>query len=250
MEQLNIKEVENFVNSNIVKFHQSKLNRLKDVKLKDILKKKNPYLFKAKDINIASDLVKNILEAYLSSSEEKFFGDFLEELAIFIVSKTCKGYKSSTQGIDLEFSVNNIRYLVSVKSGPNWGNSSQIKKQQEDFDTAVTVLKHSKSTLQIQPVLGICYGKTRTRHLRGYLKVVGQNFWYLISKNENLYIDIIEPLGYHAKKHNSQFEKEKAKLINSFTSEFINDFCDDGKIDWKKLVKFNSGNFNEKNKPI
>ncbi len=242
MEILKIDDVNEYVNSNIVKFHENKLKILEKINLKDVLKKKNPYLFKAKNINIASELIINILDAFLSSSEEKIFGDFLEELSIFISSKTCGGIKSSATGIDLEFENNMIRYLVSIKSGPNWGNSSQQNKQESDFKNAVRVLKQSKSMMNVQPVLGICYGKTRTTFLRGYMKVVGQNFWYLISENENLYTDIIEPLGYEAKKRNDEFNEKKAVLVNKFTDQFLNDFCCDGVIEWKKIVKFNSGN--------
>jgi hypothetical protein len=32
-----------------------------------------------------------------------------------------------------------------------------------------------------------------------------------------------------------------AQIINKFTLDFMNEFCIDGKVDWKKLVKFNSG---------
>jgi len=244
MDNLNIEEVTDFVNTNISVFHKNKLNRLKEIKLKTLLKKKNPYLFRAKNISLGSDLVTNILEAFLSSSEEKLFGDLLEELAVFISERTCGGRKSAATGIDLEFENSGTNYLVSVKSGPNWGNSSQQHKQQQDFQTAVRILKQSKSkrTANVQPVLGICYGRTKTTHLRGYLKVVGQNFWYLISGNEYLYTDIIEPLGYRAKEHNVRFVKQKSKIINSFTHTFLAEFCDDGVINWKKLVEFNSGN--------
>jgi hypothetical protein len=208
--------------------------------------KKNPYLFKAKNITVAGDLVTDILDAFLSSSEEKLFGDFLEELAIFISHRTCGGKKSSTTGIDLEFENQGTIYLVSVKSGPNWGNSSQQKKQEADFQNAVRVLKQSRHTVNVLPVLGICYGKVKTSHLRGYLKVVGQNFWYLISDDENLYTDIIEPLGHRAKQHNTKFLKQKSKIINLFTLQFLADFCDQGFINWKKLVEFNSGNLDLK----
>jgi len=246
MGKLNISELNNYVNENISIFHQAKLKTLQSKNLKEILKKKNPYLFKAKNITIAGDLVKNILDAYLSSSEEKLFGDFLEELAVFISSKTCNGRKSSSTGIDLEFNKKGARYLVSVKSGPSWGNSSQQRKQEQDFQTAVKVLKQSKRISDVRPVLGICYGKVKTSHVRGYLKVVGQNFWYLISEDENLYTDIIEPLGYRAKQHNTKFIRQKGKIINLFTQEFMQEFCDDGVINWKKLVEFNSGNLDLK----
>lgn len=195
MRPLNLDDVVNYVNENIVRFHKNKLRILKSLDLQKILRKKNPYLFRAKNLTVASDLIRDILDAYLSSSEEKLFGDFLEELAIFISEKVCDGRKSAATGIDLEFAHDNTLYLTSIKSGPNWGNSSQQKKQEQDFQNACKVLKQSNRNLNIQPVLGICYGKTKTTYPRGYMKVVGQNFWYLISGNENLYIDIIKPLG-------------------------------------------------------
>jgi len=250
MEKLNISELTDFVNENISVFHQSKLNILESINLKRLLKKKNPYLFKAKNITVAGDLVTDILDAFLSSSEEKLFGDFLEELAVFISRKTFGGKKSSATGIDLEFENQGTIYLVSVKSGPNWGNSSQQKKQEADFQNAVKRLKQSRHTINVLPVLGICYGKVKTSHLRGYLKVVGQNFWYLISEDENLYTDIIEPLGHRAKQHNTKFLKQKSKIVNLFTQEFLAYFCDQGVINWKKLVEFNSGNLDLKENKI
>jgi hypothetical protein len=242
MKKLNLNDVKEFVNKSICVFHSNKLKVLKSLKLKEVLKKKNPYLFRAKNIIVASDLIDSILDAFLSSSEEKIFGDFLEELAVFISGKTCQGRKSAATGIDIEFMNKGTLYLVSVKSGPNWGNNAQQNKQQQDFQAAVRVLKQTNHKLNVQPVLGICYGKTKTTFLRGYMKVVGQNFWYLISENENLYTDIIEPLGYRAKQHNDTFVKQKGKVINSFTQEFMTTFCSNGTINWKKLVEFNSGN--------
>jgi type II restriction endonuclease EcoO109I-like protein len=248
VKKLNLDDVSQYVSENIITFHSSRLKTLQSLKLSEILSKKNPYLFKAKNITIAGDLVKEILDAFLSSSEEKLFGDFLEDLSIFIAGKTAAGRKSSATGVDLEFSNKGVLYLVSVKSGPNWGNSSQQRKQEEDFKKAVKVLKQSRHRLNVQPVLGICYGKVKTSFLRGYMKVVGQNFWYLISESKDLYVDIIEPLGYKAKEHNESFLEQKAQLINLFTDEFMKKFCVDGMINWQRVVEFNSGNFDLKKK--
>ncbi len=210
----NLKEVKGFVNKNIEIFHASKLRIIKGLDLKKVLRKKNPYLFKAKNLTLASDLIKDILDAYLSSSEEKIFGDFLEDLAVFVASITHKGRKSSATGVDLEFIKKRVHYLVSVKSGPNWGNSSQQKKQEADFQTALKVLKLSKQSLNVQPVLGICYGRARDTYKRGYLKLEGQSFWNLIGGSRSLYKDIIEPLGYKSKEHNDHFKRERDKIYN------------------------------------
>lgn len=243
MNPLDIQETNEFVNININSFHQHRIKSLEELKLERLLTK-NPYLFKAKNITTAGELVTGLLEAFLSSSEEKLFGDFLEELAIFISERTCGGHKSTAPGIDLEFIHKNIHYVVSIKSGPNWGNSSQQQKLEQDFKKALTRVKQSKIGMNVQPILGICYGKTKTSYLRGYLKVVGQNFWYLISENKALYTEIIEPIGYKAKEHNDRFLSEKSRVINRFTKEFIDRFCDEnGAMDWNRLVSFNSENF-------
>lgn len=246
MRPLDLVKVCQFVNENIMGFHQARLNSLEQLTLDGLLKKKNPYLFKAKHITTAEQLTRSLLEAYLSSSEEKYFGDFLEDLAIFVAGETCGGHKSTAQGVDLEFVNDKVHYVVSVKSGPNWGNSSQIKKLEQDLKNAVIRVQQSRHASVVRPILGICYGKTRTNfnyRFPGCWKVVGQNFWYLISENEDLYTDIIEPIGYRAREHNTAFEIERGKVINRFSMEFMNKFCLDGAIEWPRLVEFNSGNY-------
>lgn len=243
METLNIEDVQNYVNENIVDFHQRRIKSLETLTLEKLIRK-NPYLFKAKHITTASALIDGFMEAFLSSSEEKLFGDFLEGLAIFVAEKTSNGHKSASPGVDLEFVRDKIHYIVSIKSGPNWGNSSQQKKLAQDLQNAVRVVKQGNIRSNPQAVLGICYGKTRTSFLRGYLKVVGQNFWTLISGNKNLYTEIIEPIGFQAKRHNEKFAEDKGKIANKLSLEFLETFCTpDGAINWEKLVEWNSGNF-------
>jgi hypothetical protein len=243
MNNLDLFEVCEFVNENIVDFHKRRISSLENLNLNKLLRK-NPYLFKAKNISTANELITGLLDAFLSSSEEKLFGDFLEELAIFIAGKTFNGHKSSATGVDLEFFKNDVHYIVSIKSGTNWGNSSQHKKLEQDLANAVRRIQQSHHALNVRAVLGICYGKTRTNILHGYLKVVGQNFWYLISDNKELYKDIIEPIGYRAKEHNEVFFLEKNRVVNRFTKLFLDRYCyENGDINWDKLVEFNSGNF-------
>ena len=62
MRKLILDKVNTFVNENIDTFHQRKLGVLTELNLRALLKKKNPYLFKAKNINKASDLVEVLLE--------------------------------------------------------------------------------------------------------------------------------------------------------------------------------------------
>jgi len=89
-------------------------------------------------------------------------------------------------------------------------------------------------------VNGCCYGVENKPDKNGYQKVCGQAFWELISDNNQLYIEIIEPLGYKAKEKNEEFLKSYAKVINKFTLKFAQEFCEDGEINWQKIVEFNS----------
>lgn len=245
MTPIPLSEVAQFVEENIGRFHERRLERLQNLKLKEVLKRKNPYLFKAKNIHVAHDLVKSLLDAFLSSQEETVFGEFLEQLAIFVCKRVYGGRKSSSEGIDLEFEKDGVVYLVSVKSGPNWGNSEQIKKMRLAFQKATKALRTNQPKINVQAVNGCCYGKGY--HDRGdYIKMCGQEFWTFISGNERLYLDIIEPLGHRAKDRNEAFQREYARIINLFTDEFSRDFCQDGIIDWEKLVAFNSEKKNPK----
>lgn len=194
----------------------------------------------------AQDLVKTLLDAHLSSQEETIFGDFLEGLAIFICKKVYGGSKSSAEGIDLEFEKGGVKYIVTIKSGPNWGNSGQINKMIEDFKKAKKILGTNVTKTKIVAVNGCCYGIDNQPDKGDYLKKCGQDFWEFISGNDELYIQIIEPLGYKAKEKNEEFLKAYSRIINNFSRDFMSEFCKDGIIDWEKLVQFNSS---RKSKP-
>jgi hypothetical protein len=232
------KEIISFIEPSIRKFHQTRIENLLDLKLDNVLKRKNPYLFRAKNIMTSQDLVKTLLDAHLSSQEEGIFGGFLEELAIFICGKVFGGKKSSAEGVDLEFEKEGKRYIVSIKSGPNWGNSQQIARMIDNFKKARRISGDSSMVA----INGCCYGKDNKPNKGDYIKFCGQTFWEFISGNENLYIEIIEPLGYKAKEKNEEFFKEYSRVINKFTLGFSKEYCDaSGNILWDKIVKFNSG---------
>jgi hypothetical protein len=241
MNTLNINDVIEYVEKNIGKFHQKRLQGLDGLTLKKVLKRKNPYLYKAKNVITAEQIVRGLLDAHVSSNEETVFGDWLEELAIFICGKVYMGKKSGIVGIDLEMDKDNVRYIIAIKSGPNWGNSSQIGKMQEDFKRAARTLRTSNSQIQIRAINGCCYGRDGHPDKGNYFKYCGQKFWEFISANETLYTDIIEPLGWKAKERNDEFNSAYVKIINQFTKIFLDEFaCKDGSIDWVKLVQFNS----------
>jgi hypothetical protein len=197
-------------------------------------------LFKAKNILTAQDLIKSILDAYLSSQEETLFGEFIEGLAIFVCNEVYGAKKSNLTGLDMEFVKDEIYYIVEIKAGWNWGNASQIKQLRQNFASAKLLLKE-KVDLEIVAVNGCCFGKDRKPDKGDYFKFCGQRFWEFISGNKQLYTQIIEPIGYKAKGKNQEFLEAYSAVINQFTMEFSQRFAEKGVIVWERLVEFNSG---------
>ena len=211
MNKLNINDVVQYVENNIGIFHEKRIESLNKLKLSAILKRKNPYLYRAKNVSTTSEIVKGIVDAYISSSEEGIFGDWLEGLAIFINEKVYGGKKSGIVGIDLEFDKNLTRYIVNIKSGPNWGNSSQIQKMKEDFRKAKRTLRTSNSKINVIAVNGCCYGIDKNPDKGEYFKYCGKEFWEFISGDGELYTKIVEPLGYKAKEKTSRQHEQERK---------------------------------------
>jgi hypothetical protein len=222
---------------------EKQINLLANITLSDLINNQHPYLFLHKKQTVG-EIVKDSIDAYISSREETMFADWLEGLAIFINQEVYSGWKSGIKGIDLEFDKDGNRYIVSIKSGPNWGNSSQIEKMANNFKTPMKTLRTSNSHLNIVCVNGCCYGKDNNPDKGSYFKYCGQAFWKFIGGNENIYTDIIEHLGHKAKKRNENYLDQYNGKINIFIKEFIEIFCDrNGIIDWKELVKYNSGKY-------
>lgn len=235
-----LNRVEKFISETIDDFHKRRLEKLKNLNLNTVLIRKNPYLYKAKGLEKAFDIVESIVSHYIASQEETIFGEWLESLAIFVCGLSFGGVKSSTQGIDLEFEREGFRYFVSIKSGPNWGNSSQIRAMVRDFESIRRRLTQKELNRSVF-VEGCCYGRCGIRNKGIYYKYCGKDFWELISGIESFYIDIVEPIGYKAREKNQTYITEYNKLINRLAKEFMADFCEqDGSINWQKLLSFNS----------
>ncbi|MBX6325039.1 MAG: cytosolic protein, partial [Chthoniobacterales bacterium] len=163
-------EIVGYIERHIESFHSRRLERLTKLRLRNVITRKNPYLFRAKNIVSGPDLVRSFLDAYLSSQEEGIFGTFLEGLAHFICERVYGGHKSAAEGVDLEFTKKGVTYIVSIKSGPNWGNASQIRRMVDNFRKAKRILQTNIGRRNVVAVNGCCYGKTRVADQGDYLK--------------------------------------------------------------------------------
>ncbi len=225
-------------------FYDKRLHDLQRLTLTNVLKRKNPYLFKAKNIELAGDFVKSIVDAFLSSQEETVFGNLLEKFAIFVSSQNDGGFKSVFKSVDLEFERASVYYIVGIKSGTNWGNADQINRMRDNFKATRITLREHGVTNEIKAVNGCMYG-TESRPLKinqdpdkTYFKYAGQEFWQFISGDDQLYQAIILPIDAEAKLKDTTFKQAYAEKVNEMTQEFATRFLSDHQIDWGRLIDF------------
>jgi len=243
-------------NNVITPFYEKRLAALKKLTLDDVLKKKNPYLVKAKNIEIAGDFVKTIVDAFLSSQEEGIFGNLLEGFAIHISHNLYGGFKSAYKSVDLEFEQDGKYYIVGIKSSANWGNSDQVNQMRSNFKKAKAHLREAGMTREIVAVNGCMYGKDanplknmrRTKHEgkmidveieadKVYQKLAGQDFWHFISGDDELYQDIIKPIDEQARTRSEAFKAVYTAKINEMTQAFVENYMTaDNQIDWIKII--------------
>ncbi len=221
-------------------FYRRRAEKINTLKLRQILLRKNPYLYKAIGTRKAQEIVEGILLAYLSSSDETFFGDVFFEPIARIVSG---GTVSPSEGVDIAIETEDRYIAIAVKSGPNPYNASQVKKQSEEFASLRRrVIKLRK---QFDPVLGHCYGKKQTlpNNRQNYRDVSGQKFWEELTGDSDFYLKLVRLMDSDViDAHRNEYQRDYDNALNRYVREFTIEFCDEeGKVDWEKLVKFNSG---------
>ena len=107
-------------------FYRRRTAKINELKLLNVLRRKNPYLFKALGIGKASEIVEGILAATVSSSDETLFGDaFFEPLAKFVSGGTV----APSEGVDVAIETDDTYRAIAVKSGPSVFNAQSRKRQ-------------------------------------------------------------------------------------------------------------------------
>ena len=248
MKKLNYEKLNTFIASDVIKpFYEIRLTRLADANLSYISKRKNPYLFKAKNIETAGDLAKSLLDAFLSSQEETIFGALMENLVIHVCRQMFNGQKAEEgryKSVDLIFDRDGKTYIVGIKSGPNWGNSDQVNAMKRNLRIAKKILRVELNKNSIVSVNGCMYGRDNKPHKvnknpeLSYHKICGQAFWELISGDDQLYKKIIQPLDKEAKKRDEVFKGLYIKKINEMKKDVVELFYTKDNLDWDKIIDY------------
>lgn len=223
-------------------FYASLIARINELHIKDVMKRKNPYLYKAKAMQSAAEIVESVLSAYVSSSEETIFGNyFFEPIAI----AASGGNKALAEGIDImvhDKEANTIT-AYAVKSGTAVFNADSKKRQEQNFLAAGKLAQQAKA--RYEAIIGYGYGKKKDTGRgapRIYQELAGKAFWARLTGDDDFYLKLIKYMGDIPDKYAALYKESYNKASNRLLKEFTTQFCfDDGEIDWNKLVEFNSG---------
>lgn len=111
-------------------------------------------MYRAKAMENASEIVENVLSAFVSSSEETIFGNcFFEPLAI----AASGGNKALAEGIDImvQDDEKNVIYAIAVKSGPSVFNADSKKRQEQNFMAASKLAQQARA--RYEAYIGYAY---------------------------------------------------------------------------------------------
>lgn len=230
-------EVENLIRKSLDDFYRRRINALTTLKVKETLSRKNPYLYRALGFIEASELIREILKAHISSSDETIFGDAFFEPIVRLF-----GDVSDAEGVDVIVQTEKVYKAISVKSGPHIFNSSQKSKQDTQFKALKARLQ--KIQKQFDPILGHCYGRVPAESKADFIyrSTAGQAFWEELTGEPDFYLKLIQLMSEYPVQHRVEFEIAFGNALNRFTRQFLDNFqSEDGSINWEKWLQFNSG---------
>ena len=232
-------ELQQLISDCLRDFHDRRLAGVQAKTLRQLVRRKNPYMIKALGNEMASEYVKALLEAHLSSSDESIFGDAFFEPIARIASG---GKASEARGVDVVIETDSHIAEISVKSGPNPYNSRQFARQSDDFNELRGRLY--KLGKIYDPVLAHSYGRRvgLPTQSRVYRVTSGQAFWEEFTGDSDFYLKLITLMHDEPLKYKERFAVEWAAVQNRFTKEFLEDFCfESGHVNWEFLVRYVSG---------
>ncbi|AFY69825.1 putative cytoplasmic protein [Thalassoporum mexicanum PCC 7367] len=241
MSLINPEELEKLIREKLDLFYTRRIQTLDGLDLWKTLKRKNPYLFRAFGVIEPSEIVKELLQAYVSSSDEGIFGGTFFEPIVHAVSG---GVAADIVGIDAIVETATTYTVIQVKSGPNWGNADQKRKLKDNFQAARSNFLTKNIKKEFRALLGQCYGRTASNasDKRPYITQSGQAFWQELTGDPDFYLKLIRLMKDYPLRHRPDYQEAFSRAVTKLTHEFIEYFTtSDYSVDWDKIVRLNSG---------
>ncbi len=206
--------------------------KLLSLRMKDIIKNKNPYLYRASGIESCQDIVRRAWQDYVSSSVEGFFGPFFESVARVLSG----GVKPARGGeADLDIRQDEVVRLYAIKSGAKGFNSSSEDKARRDLNSAEGRLRQDR--LRTEKKIAFAYGRKKTTFKDGIERLASKQFWAEISGDPDFYRKLLEVCGALA----PLYTADMAMPFEDLLIEAHELFCEEGVVNWDKVLALVSG---------
>ncbi len=210
-----------------------------EVSLQDLFRSENPYLLSQTGDEPVGDLIKNLLSKQIETWVSSEIEVLLEDLAIRAVELTYGGRKSERKGISFEFACNGCWYIVALVPSPAYDAGNEILEIEDCLYCAAADVQSHNPLAKIVPVVACCYGNEPVIEADDYSIYSGQDFWKLVSGDDELYTRITARLRQAFMGSTLKETPEFAGAANRLSLEFSNQFCDEsGRIDWKKVTVY------------
>ena len=215
-----------------ITFTKPIIGKLSKLKMREIVKRKNPYLFRASGISTCEELVKRAFIEYTSTLGENYFGSFFESVARVVSG----GVKPPSGGeIDLDVRRGNDAHLYTIKSGPGGYNSSIEAKARTDLGHAETRLRQDRVTTHKK--MAYAYGRRITSFKDGVEKLASRDFWSELSGDKDFYIKFLDVCAELTHLFEADVDAPYQRLLN----EAHELFCEGDTIRWDKVIRLVSG---------
>ncbi|AJH26035.1 MULTISPECIES: PmeII family type II restriction endonuclease [Bacillus] len=219
-----IEKAKDFFRNEIAKSHLANTLKLKELKHLSL----NPFLDKYRANFLAgNDNPQNIARALvyprvLGTSLNTTFGNKLQKFC----SDVLDGFASTTSGIDIEFidKLDGNRKYCQIKAGPNTINADDVPTIKNHFLGIKNLARTNNLSIGFNDlVVGVFYGSDDK--LSGHYKkikeeypvIVGAEFWYRLTGEENFYKRLTDAIGEIA----SEFDGSKLieEVIDSLAKQ-------------------------------
>ncbi|WP_434799185.1 PmeII family type II restriction endonuclease [Terrisporobacter vanillatitrophus] len=139
----------------------------------------------------------------LGTSINTSFGTNLQKFC----TSTLEGFSSTTSGIDIEFIdyTDGRKKYCQIKAGPNTINKDDVKTIVDHFGAVKRLARTNGLSLNYDDlIVGVFYGAKNelNAHYKKideeYPVIVGQDFWYRLTGDENFYYDLIDTIAESA----------------------------------------------------
>ena len=207
--------------------------------LHDLLRGENPYQLSQMGDEIVGDLIRKLLSKQVEMWASSEIEVLMEALAIRAVELTYGGRKSERKGISFEFTCNGYRYIVALVPSPTYDAGKEILKVENHLHYAVAEIQTHNPLAKVVPVVACYYGNEPIIQTDDYIKYCGQDFWKLISGDDELYTRITTRLRQAFMGSALKETHEFGGAVNRLSLEFSNQFCDEsGRIDWQRVTAY------------